>query len=78
MGNKNNGIEIRGGTNMVKFADIPQFTDSGNWECSYRLDSFIKTIDEWVEENELELEPDFQRGHVWNKTQRIKFVEFIR
>lgn len=62
---------------MVNFVDISQFTDSGNWECSYRLDSFIETIDDWVKEDGLQLEPDFQRGHVWNEEQQIRFVEFI-
>lgn len=65
----------------MHFRDIPQFTQEGDWECNYPIDRFIITIDSWVSgedtEAPLELNPDFQRGHVWNEQQQIDYVEFI-
>lgn len=34
-------------------------------------------IDTWIEEEGLQLNPDFQRGHVWTQEQQIKFLEFV-
>lgn len=61
----------------MKWLDIPQLTRSGNWECSYDIVSFVKQIEGWIEQDNLELDPDFQRGHVWTEEQQIKYVEYI-
>ena len=37
----------------------------------------IEWIDRMVEEDGLQLCPDFQRGHVWTEQQQIAFVEFV-
>lgn len=47
----------------TKFKEIPQFTRDG----SYAIDCSLPFLKDWVadEQNEgLELNPDFQRGHV--------------
>jgi uncharacterized protein with ParB-like and HNH nuclease domain len=67
---------IRLGEKIMKFRDIPQFTRSGNWECNYDLKSLVRAIEEWKEEG-LQLNPDFQRGHVWTEDQQIKYMEFV-
>ena len=63
--------------NFLKFRDIPQFIDEGN----YRADVNFEHLDSWIAEFEdemgLQLNPDFQRGHVWSEDQQVKFVEFI-
>jgi hypothetical protein len=41
------------------------------------LDSFKSNINRYIEEYNLILDPDFQRGHIWNEQQQISFVEFI-
>ena len=60
----------------MKFADIPQSLSS-----SYKCDIPWSQIERWVtkETNELglELNPDFQRGHVWTQEQQIAYVEFM-
>lgn len=35
------------------------------------------TIQRYEKEYKLDLNPDFQRGHVWTKDQQIKFVEYL-
>lgn len=61
---------------LTRFSDIPQFTDHGQWECDYTPDRLIKQVDEWVGEG-LDLDPDFQRGHVWTPKQQTSYVEFF-
>lgn len=61
----------------TKFADIPQFTRDAN----YRVNMDIRRIPAWIEENErengLQLNPAFQRGHIWNEEQQISWLEFF-
>lgn len=61
----------------TKFRDIPQFTRTGNWECDFTLPELVKFVEKEVEEQNLQLEPDFQRGHVWTEEQQIAFLEFF-
>ena len=68
-------------TKITRFQDIPQFTPPGQWECDYDLPYLIKFIDELIEgrgvKQKLEINPDFQRGHVWTEAQQIAWVEFF-
>ena len=60
----------------MNFHDIPQFTRAG-YQChvSWKyLESWIKSQEE---ELNLDLDPDFQRAHVWSEYQQRKYVEFI-
>jgi len=66
----------------MKFRDIPQYIETGSWECNYGFESLIKTIEEWSTTTKdsdvlLEMNPDFQRGHVWTEDQQIAFVESV-
>lgn len=61
----------------MHWSDIPQFTRSGSWECDYTLPSLVKFIEENENEFGLEMNPDFQRGHVWKEEQQISYVEFL-
>jgi hypothetical protein len=65
----------------MKYSDIPMMTRCGSYEPSHDLrflESTIKTYTtgEPVHGN-LDLNPDFQRGHVWTTQQRIAFMEFF-
>lgn len=60
----------------MKWSDIPQFTRSGSWECDYSLPSFVRFIEE-EQTKGLQMNPDFQRGHVWTEEQQIAYVEFL-
>lgn len=69
-------------TKYTRFNDIPQFVQDGNYEVDVGPDSLIKTIYEMVDGKsgqgqKLQLDPDFQRGHVWNENQQIAFLEFF-
>lgn len=61
----------------MKFKDIKKFKQDGQWECDYSIDSLVGEIERFEDEHELELNPDFQRGHVWTEEQQINFIEFI-
>lgn len=61
----------------MHFSDIEQFTKSGDYEINVPLVSLKRTLKLWEEDGGLELNPDFQRGHVWNEEQQIAFVEFL-
>lgn len=64
----------------TKFRDVPQFVRDGTWECHYTLISALEFIDELVSgrgvTQRLDIDPDFQRGHVWNEQQQIAWLEF--
>lgn len=60
----------------MKFKDIPKFTQSGNWQTDMEWEYFIKWIQKLIEEDDLQLNPDFQRGHVWSESQQIAYIEF--
>jgi len=64
----------------MDFKDIPQFTTDGNYRVDVSLGYLKEAIDIYLEEDEchkLNMNPDFQRGHVWNIQKQIKFVEFL-
>lgn len=62
---------------MARFADIPKFTR----DSSYNIDMSPEFLMTWLAEEEadmgLELNPDFQRGHVWTQEQQIAYIEYI-
>lgn len=61
----------------MDFKDIPRFTKS----ASYRIDVEWKYLEQWLQgmnerDGELNLDPDFQRAHVWTEEKQIKYVEY--
>jgi uncharacterized protein with ParB-like and HNH nuclease domain len=62
---------------ITQFCDIPRFTRDGNYQVDYPLDHLIGFIDNEVNTQGLQLNPDFQRGNVWSEEQQIRFMEFI-
>lgn len=61
----------------MKFRDIPQFTRHGSWECNFQFKDFVNEINKRIENDGLQLNPDFQRGNVWTEEQQIKYIEFL-
>ena len=61
----------------MQFKDIPKFKSFGN----YRINVDIKGLPAWIEHMEedwnLDLNPDFQRGHVWTPAQQTRYVEYL-
>lgn len=67
----------------MRFQDIPQFP-----QCCYRVDVSWRDLEFYIasqQEKEdtkssiapLDLNPDFQRAHIWTPDQQIAYVEYI-
>ena len=65
-------------SNITRFQDIPQFTRDGSYQVNMEPKYMIEHIcGEWVEDMGLQLDPDFQRAHVWTREQQIAYVEYF-
>lgn len=62
---------------MPKFQDIPQFTRSAGYAVDLPWDAFLESLDRYVSHHKLDLDPDFQRAHVWDDQKRIRYVEYM-
>lgn len=62
----------------MKFSDIPQMSRPG-YSCDVSLDALHHSITRYQNSrlSPLNLEPDFQRMHVWTPDQQTRYVEFI-
>jgi len=61
----------------LSFQDIKPFFSWG----SYEVDVSWVSLEDWISNfeqygQEVDINPDFQRGHVWTEQQQIKFVEY--
>ena len=61
----------------MKCEDIKQFTSVSEYNVNVSMVDLIRTIDNDIHVFNLQLNPDFQRGHVWTKEQQIAFVEYF-
>lgn len=61
----------------MNYRDIPQYTRSS----PYAVDIGWGYLESWLaiqeKDAQLELDPDFQRHHVWDDTKRSRYVEYI-
>lgn len=60
---------------MPKFSSIPQFP-----RANYEVDVFLVYLADYLArevESGLDLDPDFQRGHVWTMAQRTAYMEYF-
>lgn len=74
------GKRTKMGAVMIKytsFREIPQFTRAGSYAVDIPLDRVSKWVAKEQEELGLELNPEFQRGHVWTKRQQVAYMEFL-
>lgn len=56
------------------YEKIPKFIWGGNYVVNHSW----KYLEDFLESNpECDLNPDFQRGHVWTEEKQIAYVEFI-
>lgn len=61
----------------ARFEDIPPLTPWGNYAVDVpwgQLESFLADL---ASPHGLDLDPDFQRGHVWTQAQQVRYVEFV-
>lgn len=61
----------------MKFREIPQFISDGSYQVNVSWEYMMEWFDRLINEEGLQLNPDFQRGHVWTEDQQVKFLEFI-
>lgn len=62
---------------MTMLRDIPQFISGGSYAVHISWSFLRDHIQRQVEEKPfLDLDPDFQRAHVWNEAQQIAYVEY--
>lgn len=62
---------------MALFRDIPQYITEGSYEVNIDIDDIDRTIERYVSGYNLDIDPDFQRGHVWDEEKQIRFIEFM-
>jgi len=62
---------------FIRFKDVPQRIEFGNYKTDVSIKYLKDTMDDYVSDYNLDLNPNFQRGHVWTNEQRVKFVEFM-
>jgi len=62
---------------MKKFSDIPQFTSMGEYHVNVALTEIPHVIERYIKTHSLEMNPDFQRGHIWTQEQQIRYIEFM-
>ena len=60
----------------TKFRDIPQLTREGAYEVNVDLEDVERQIQKFLQLG-LDMNPDFQRGHVWDMEQRVCFMEYL-
>mgnify|MGYP001590788437 CR=1 FL=1 len=61
----------------MNYKDIKPFTPDGGYQVDIPLAYLIDSVDRYTKEYDLDLDPDFQRGHVWTDNQRIRYVEYL-
>lgn len=61
----------------INWRELPKLTSVGHYEVNQPLDDLVNVVGRYIKEYNLNLNPDFQRGHVWTKFQQIKYVEFL-
>ena len=74
--NKSIKNEVREMT-ITNFQDIPKYTEDGHYRADVPIEHLEMTIQRWLESVNLDINPDFQRGHVWDKDKQIAFVEHL-
>lgn len=64
---------------ITRFKDIPQLTRDGNYRVNMPLRDIPERIKNWQEDEwyKLQLNPKFQRGHVWTEEQQTRFMEYL-
>lgn len=62
---------------IIKLHHIPKIIATGSYKINLPLANLKDKIYQYVTLDGLDLNPDFQRTHVWSLEQRVKFVEFI-
>ena len=60
----------------MNFNDIPSLTKYAGYKCDVSWTYLLEYLDRALNEDGLDLLPDFQRGHVWTEAQQVAYVEY--
>ena len=60
----------------MKFSDVKKFYNLGNYRVDVSWRSLVDQLERWKEEDNFDMVPDFQRGHVWSTEQQRSYVEY--
>lgn len=60
----------------MKFKDIPQFPHQPTYHVNFSLVDAEQWVSRYVSQG-LQLQPDFQRAHVWTESQQIAYIEYL-
>jgi len=55
----------------MEWSDISRFSAWGRYTCDVTWNDLEYQIQRYIEEYNLNLDPDFQRGHVWSEEKRL-------
>jgi hypothetical protein len=61
----------------MKLSEVPKFTRNAAYHVNSDLWYFPETIQRYQEEYNLDIDPDFQRAHVWTPDKQIAFMEYL-
>lgn len=61
----------------MRFSDITQYTSWGNYQVNQPLKYLKKVMNTYMYDYGLIVNPDFQRGHVWDINQQQAYIEFF-
>lgn len=61
----------------MRFRDINQFTRDGNYRVNACWRHLESTLTSFGAPRGIDFDPDYQRGHVWNESKQVAYVEFI-
>lgn len=63
----------------MHFNDLPRFTRNPSYRVTITWDYLLDQIQRWSQEHlcPVNLDPDFQRPHVWTPAQQTAYVEYI-
>jgi hypothetical protein len=62
---------------MARFSEIRKLMHGGSYTVDIPLDMLEGWLKSQSEDYVVDLDPDFQRGHVWSDEQRSRYVEFL-
>lgn len=62
---------------ITKFSDIPQFTRDGSCQYDFAIEYLMDFLNTEIEQFNLQLNPKFQRGHVWTEDQQVAWLEYF-
>jgi hypothetical protein len=60
----------------ISSRSIPKFTREANYGVDVGWNFLLKFLEQEIGDG-LDLDPDFQRAHVWTREQQVRYIEFV-